>query len=153
MEIIQVRKMKLLLKLRDDDIGEKTKSGKLATRGAARTIAIKNGKIAFIHVSRHGYHKLPGGGIERGENIKEALQRELLEETGCIIKITGEVGKIIEHRTHIGILQDWMGHAGQGDQSPRKREAERERTGGELHGKIHNQERYCIIKGSEASPR
>ena len=97
--------MKLLLTLKDEDIGEKTKPGKLEIREAARTIAMKNDKIAFIHVSRHGYHKLPGGGIEHGENIRDALKREMLEETGCKIKILSEVGKIIEHRTHIGILQ------------------------------------------------
>lgn len=97
--------MKLLLTLKDEDIGEKTRPGKLKNREAARAIAMKDGKIAFIHVSRSGYHKLPGGGVEHGENIEDALRREMLEETGCEIKITSGVGKIIERRTHIGILQ------------------------------------------------
>lgn len=105
MENIQATKMRLLLELRDEDIGEKTKPGKLAVREAARAIAMKDGKMAFIHVSKHRYHKLPGGGVERGESVKKALRREMLEEAGCKIKILSEVGKIIEHRTRIGVLQ------------------------------------------------
>lgn len=97
--------MKLLLELKDKDIGEKAKRGRLEVREAARAVALRHGKIAFINVSSNCYHKLPGGGIEHGENIREALRREMLEETGCKIKITDEVGKIIERRTRIGILQ------------------------------------------------
>ena len=97
--------MKLLLELKDEDIGEKTKSGPVKKREAVRAVAIKGNKIAFMNVSRHGYHKLPGGGIEHGESIETALSREMLEETGCKIKIILEVGKIIEHRTHVSELQ------------------------------------------------
>ena len=92
--------MKLLAELRDEDIGEKTKPGRLRTREAARAVAFKGNKIAMMHVSNHGYYKLPGGGIERGESIREALVREMLEETGCKIKITSPIGKVIERRTH-----------------------------------------------------
>lgn len=97
--------MKLLLEIKDEDIGKKTKPGKLEIREAARAIAFKDGKIAFIHVSNNGYYKLPGGGLEHGENIRSALRREMLEETGCKIKILSAVGRVIEHRTHIGVLQ------------------------------------------------
>ena len=32
------------------------------------------------------YNKLPGGGIEQGENLYEALDREIMEEVGTTIK-------------------------------------------------------------------
>ncbi|KQX62626.1 NUDIX domain-containing protein [Paenibacillus sp. Root444D2] len=32
-------------------------------------------------------YTLPGGGQERGENLVEALQREFLEEVGCLINV------------------------------------------------------------------
>ncbi len=97
--------MKLILELRDEDIGEEAMQVRMVPREAARAVAIKNGKIAFLNVSNIGYHKLPGGGVEHGEKIEDALVREMLEETGCSIKIIRDVGKVVEHRTHMGRLQ------------------------------------------------
>ena len=98
--------MKLLLEIRDEDFGLSTKKTEMKIREAARAIALKDNKIALLFVSKDGrYHKLPGGGIEQGESIEEALFREMREETGCKIKITSELGKIVEHRTHFGVLQ------------------------------------------------
>ena len=97
--------MKLLLELRDKDIGAISKKSIMKERSASRAILMNNGKMALMNVTKHGYHKLPGGGVEKGESIKEALFREMKEETGCKVKIIGEVGKIIEHRTHLGIIQ------------------------------------------------
>ncbi|MFA4819511.1 MAG: NUDIX domain-containing protein [Candidatus Aenigmatarchaeota archaeon] len=97
--------MKLLLELRDEDIGAVSKKSIMKERSASRAILMNNGKIALMNVTKHNYHKLPGGGIEKGESIEDALFREMKEETGCKIKIIGEVGKIIEHRTRFNILQ------------------------------------------------
>ncbi len=80
-------------------IGEKDNSRTYQTRKAARAIVSDNeGKIALLHVSKHHYYKLPGGGIEDGENKEDGLRRECLEEIGCEIEITGEVGIIQEYR-------------------------------------------------------
>ena len=97
--------MKLLLELRDKDIGAISKKSIMKERAASRAILMNNGKIALMNVTKHSYHKLPGGGVEKGESIEEALLREMKEETGCKIKIIAELGKIIEHRTHLGIIQ------------------------------------------------
>lgn len=68
-------------------------------REAARAIVLDNtGRVALLHVGLDEYHKLPGGGIEEGEDIQTALERELQEEIGCKAKVTGEVGEIVEFR-------------------------------------------------------
>ena len=48
-------------------------------------ILINNGRILLIKKSRgpyKGMYDLPGGGIEFGEKVEEALRRELMEEVG-----------------------------------------------------------------------
>ena len=68
-------------------------------RPSARAIVFDaNGRIALLHVARHGYHKLPGGGIESGENIAAALIRECHEEIGCSIFVGESLGEVHEYR-------------------------------------------------------
>ncbi|MBU6501067.1 MAG: NUDIX domain-containing protein [Patescibacteria group bacterium] len=86
--------MKLLLTLGDKNVLRDYK-----VRKAARAVVFdKEGKVALLYVSKHGYHKLPGGGIDEGESIIEALKRECLEEIGCDVEVAAEVGEIIEYR-------------------------------------------------------
>lgn len=44
------------------------------------------------------YHKLPGGGVEEGEDIETGLRRESFEEIGCTIEYIHELGTIEEYR-------------------------------------------------------
>ncbi len=55
------------------------------TRDSARSIIIRNGKIAMIHSQKYDYYKFPGGGIENGEDPIEAMIRETLEEAGLTV--------------------------------------------------------------------
>lgn len=76
-------------------------------RTAARAIVFDADKnIAMLFVSKEGYHKLPGGGVDEGESLQDALHRECMEEIGCSIKIEREVGSIVEYRTQWNLHQE-----------------------------------------------
>ncbi len=51
-------------------------------RNSARSILIRNRKIAMIHSLQYDYYKFPGGGIEPGETPIDAMIRETREESG-----------------------------------------------------------------------
>jgi len=68
-------------------------------REAARAVIVnEDGKIAILNVVNEGYYKLPGGGLEEGEDKLIALQRECQEEIGSDIEVLNEVGFIVEYR-------------------------------------------------------
>ena len=71
--------MRLLFEMDKKDYGGCTRS---FTRDSARSIIIRDGKIAMIHSQKYDYYKLPGGGIEPGESDVDALIRETAEEAG-----------------------------------------------------------------------
>lgn len=74
-------------------------------REAVRAIVLRKDKMALLYVSNENYHKLPGGGVEKGENLKEALEREILEEVGVTIENIKEIGKIEECRKRHNLRQ------------------------------------------------
>ena len=51
-------------------------------RPSVRGIIIRNGKVAMVHSLKYDYYKFPGGGIERGEDHRTTLCREVAEEAG-----------------------------------------------------------------------
>jgi len=62
-----------------------------------------------------GYWEVPGGKIEKGETVFDALKRELQEELGIVIQSSEEL-TILEHdyphayvRLHVSIIRDWSG--------------------------------------------
>ncbi len=76
------------------------------TRETARGIIFDaEGKIALVHETKWGCYELPGGGIEVGEDAKQALIREAKEELGCAVEIMGEVGFVVEYRKKTTLKQ------------------------------------------------
>lgn len=69
-------------------------------RHAARAIIFnEEGRIALLYTEKHGHHKLPGGGIDPGEDWTQALMREAVEEAGCHVRIRDLfIGQILEIR-------------------------------------------------------
>ncbi len=62
-------------------------------RVAAYAVVERRGKILLTHWRRghlHGW-TLPGGGIEAGEDPRDAVVREVMEETG----LTAKVGRLL----------------------------------------------------------
>ena len=62
-----------------------------------------------------GYWEVPGGKVEKGETVFEALQRELREELGIDIESSEEL-TVLEHdyphayvRLHVSIIRKWIG--------------------------------------------
>lgn len=55
----------------------------------ARGVAIVKGRILLCRSVEGGYTYLPGGHVEAGEPAVQALERELLEETGLAVRAAG----------------------------------------------------------------
>lgn len=60
-------------------------NGTKFVRPSARSIIIRDGKVAMIHSIKYDYYKFPGGGIEENESKIDALIRETIEEAGLVI--------------------------------------------------------------------
>ncbi len=102
--------MNLLKTIRESDVFPENlaapKVEKYKERFAARAVVFdQDGNVALLYVSKHNYYKLPGGGIEKEENIVEALKRECLEEIGCNVEVKNEIGEILEYRDQHSLKQ------------------------------------------------
>ncbi len=74
-------------------------------RPAVKAIIIRDGQVlATVNDDVDGdWYLLPGGGMEFGESMHEALQRECLEEIGCPV----EIGEIVMLRDYIGARHEF----------------------------------------------
>lgn len=68
------------------DLKNYKENGTVGKRPSVRGIIIKDGKMAMMHSLKYDYYKLPGGGIEEGEELRDTLVREVKEESGLVVK-------------------------------------------------------------------
>ncbi|MHA6796769.1 NUDIX hydrolase [Pseudonocardia bannensis] len=64
------------------------------------TVAVRDdrGRLLLIHKVDNGFWALPGGGHDPGESIVDTAVREVREETGVQVRITGLVGTYTDPR-------------------------------------------------------
>ena len=100
--------MKLLAEISEATLGlgpgEQLGSEYQLRKSARAILRNENGEIATQYLSTYTFHKLPGGGIDLGESVEEALRREVREEVGCNCQIDQPIGIVIEYRNKYGLL-------------------------------------------------
>ncbi len=67
-----------------------------------RILFVKRGTVPFI-----GHWALPGGRVESGESVEEAVVREVKEETGLRVAILKKIGEYHESGVQDGIEYDY----------------------------------------------
>ncbi len=99
--------MKQICELNDEIILGKPGRSSAAPRLTARAI-VKNadGLYAVMYAEKFGLYSLPGGGVEDGEDVLTALNREIIEETGCTCDHIYELGMIYENRATLNYTQE-----------------------------------------------
>ncbi len=67
-------------------LGENRLEKHTKLRIGCRGIVLQNEQLLACHEEKTDFWQLPGGGLEAGETLRECCARELLEETGYIVK-------------------------------------------------------------------
>lgn len=93
--------MKIIANLKDNEYPYR---GIDESRDVVRVMLMnEEGKFLFHHLlgddifGYRDYFETPGGGVEKGETLEEAIKRECIEETGYNIDIISPIGEVIDY--------------------------------------------------------
>ena len=91
--------MELIKRITDKDILGTEDITVAEPQKAVRAVLMDwNGLVAVMYIADWVFYMLPGGRMESGETVLKALEREVLEETGCRLEVIRELGTIDENR-------------------------------------------------------
>lgn len=65
----------------------------------------EQGRLLLVHKTDNNLWALPGGGVDVGESVAQAAVREVKEETGIDVEVTGLVGLYTDPR-HVMAYDD-----------------------------------------------
>jgi 8-oxo-dGTP diphosphatase len=96
--------------------------GILTPRAAVGAVVMRGGKVLLVKRSnapQKGKWAIPGGSVKLGETLKEAAEREIMEETGLTIKANHPAfaldlierdssGKLLFHYVIIDLLAEYI---------------------------------------------
>ncbi|KAK3294257.1 NUDIX domain-containing protein [Chaetomium fimeti] len=75
-------------------IGSRQGGTAYTERSAVRVIVTSSdggdSRVVLVKARKENYYKLPGGGVDEGEDYQKAAEREVLEETGFHVSVEGE---------------------------------------------------------------
>lgn len=84
----------------DGDVGLPTvqTSHEKSVRTGARAILFDDdNEVALVYETAYDHYKLPGGCVEPGETLEQALRREIAEEVGATIRSIRYIGVVESH--------------------------------------------------------
>jgi len=93
----------------------------LEKRLAVRAVAFDSDHRLHLLSAWHRtskYMKLPGGGVDKGEDLVAALQREVDEELGYQVRIGQQIGRVMQFEPDMSFRQDsicWLAEITGGD--------------------------------------
>ena len=75
---------------------------------AGGLVTNSQGQVLLIKSPRYGDWEFPGGQVEESETILQALEREVLEETGVVVRVKSLVGIYSNTRKPSIVIMDFL---------------------------------------------
>jgi ADP-ribose pyrophosphatase YjhB (NUDIX family) len=99
--------MRRLVRITDSDFfgGAPAYLDSVSRYGARGVLLDGRSNVGMMYMSASDLFKLPGGGVDKGEDPRDAFVREILEETGFEAEIMHELGWAEEHKIRNRFMQ------------------------------------------------
>jgi len=82
----------------------------IPTEVIARAVIVLNNQLLVCNANGKDWYFLPGGHVESGESVEEALKREIMEEIGVSAKILDSIAIVENFYEQDGIKHHEINH-------------------------------------------